>query len=98
MSLGTHVGPHNGNSALEEYIAKKLIRPRDRFLVAAAGNYGGTGVSAKREPNRLATQRVPMRSITSRASAAKRSTLTGAHRLHLPLLPARAGGTRGARA
>jgi hypothetical protein len=48
MSLGTHVGPHNGDSPLEEYIVNKLIRPSDCFLVAAAGNDGGSGVAAKR--------------------------------------------------
>jgi hypothetical protein len=49
MSLGTHVGPHNGGSPLEEYIAAKLVRSHERFVVAAAGNDGGSGVAAKRE-------------------------------------------------
>jgi hypothetical protein len=49
ISLGTHVGPHNGDSPLEEYIATKLCRPRDRFVVVAAGNDGGSGLAAKRE-------------------------------------------------
>jgi len=49
MSLGTHVGPHNGDSPLEEYIAATVIRRQKRFLVAAAGNEGGSGVAARRE-------------------------------------------------
>jgi len=46
MSLGTHVGPHNGESPLEEYIATTLSKT-DRYLVVAAGNEGGVGHSAK---------------------------------------------------
>ncbi|MBB3545341.1 MULTISPECIES: hypothetical protein [unclassified Rhizobium] len=46
LSLGTHVGPHNGESPLEEYIAAKLTK-NDRYLVVAAGNEGGAGHSAK---------------------------------------------------
>lgn len=49
ISLGTHVGPHNGDSPLEEYIAQKLVVPKDRFVVVAAGNDGGSGLGAKRE-------------------------------------------------
>jgi hypothetical protein len=49
ISLGTHVGPHNGDSPLEEYIAQKLVQPNKRFVVAAAGNDGGSGVAAKRK-------------------------------------------------
>lgn len=49
ISLGTHVGPHNGDSPLEEYIAAKLCRPHERFVVVAAGNDGGSGLAAKRE-------------------------------------------------
>jgi len=48
ISLGTHIGPHNGDSPIEEYIATKLVRPGERFVVAAAGNDGGSGVAAKR--------------------------------------------------
>ncbi len=48
LSLGTHVGPHNGDSPLEEYIASKMYRPAERFLVAAAGNDGGKGLAARR--------------------------------------------------
>jgi hypothetical protein len=47
MSLGTHVGPHNGSSPLEEYIANTFVTS-DRYVVAAAGNEGGTGCAAKR--------------------------------------------------
>ena len=48
ISLGTHVGPHNGDSPLEEYISTKLAIPYDRFIVVAAGNDGGSGLAAKR--------------------------------------------------
>jgi hypothetical protein len=47
MSLGTHVGPHNGMSPLEEYLAG-TITTKTRFLVVAAGNEGGKGWAAKR--------------------------------------------------
>jgi hypothetical protein len=46
MSLGTHVGPHNGESPLEGYIANTIVT-KDRFVVVAAGNEGGTGHTAK---------------------------------------------------
>ena len=46
LSLGTHVGPHNGESPLEGYIASTVIA-QDRFVVVAAGNEGGTGHTAK---------------------------------------------------
>lgn len=49
ISLGTHVGPHNGDSPLEDYIANKLVVPKNRFVVVAAGNDGGSGLGAKRE-------------------------------------------------
>lgn len=48
MSLGSHVGPHNGESPLEEYIANTIVQSTKRFLVASAGNDGGKGLSAKR--------------------------------------------------
>ncbi|MCG2625915.1 hypothetical protein L6654_04680 [Bradyrhizobium sp. WYCCWR 13023] len=47
MSLGTHVGPHNGSSPLEDYIATTFVTS-DRYVVAAAGNEGGKGCSGKR--------------------------------------------------
>lgn len=47
MSLGTHVGPHNGESPLEGFIAETLTSS-NRFLIAAVGNEGGTGRAAKR--------------------------------------------------
>lgn len=46
MSLGTHVGPHNGESPFEGYIASTIVAT-DRFVVVAAGNEGGTGHVAK---------------------------------------------------
>lgn len=47
MSLGTHVGPHDGQSPLEKYISGTLFRPSERFLFAAAGNEGSRGISAR---------------------------------------------------
>ena len=49
MSVGTHVGPHNGQSPLEAYISGTLFKPSDRFAFAAAGNEGGKGISARLE-------------------------------------------------
>ena len=49
VSLGAHVGPHNGESPLEEYIARIASPSHGRFLVAAAGNDGMTGVAGRRE-------------------------------------------------
>lgn len=49
ISLGTHVGPHNGDSPLEEYISTALVKSRERFVVVSAGNDGGKGLAAKRE-------------------------------------------------
>jgi hypothetical protein len=48
MSLGTHVGPHNGESPLEQYISGRLCIKQKRFLISAAGNEGGKGLAAKR--------------------------------------------------
>lgn len=48
MSLGTHVGPHNGASPLEEYLSSRVFQANERFLVVSAGNDGGKGVAAKR--------------------------------------------------
>jgi hypothetical protein len=47
MSLGTHVGPHNGDSLLERYISGTLFKPSDRFLFAAADNEGEKGISSR---------------------------------------------------
>jgi hypothetical protein len=49
MSLGTHVGPHNGSSPLEAYVAGSVFKPSDRFLFASAGNEGGKGISLRLE-------------------------------------------------
>jgi hypothetical protein len=49
MSLGTHVGPHNGQSPLEKFIADKIVHPHKRFLFAAAGNEGTKGIAARCE-------------------------------------------------
>lgn len=48
MSVGTHVGPHNGGSPLEEAVAARLLVPGHRFVLAAAGNDGGRGLAARR--------------------------------------------------
>ena len=47
LSLGTHVGPHNGLSPVEKYICNTLSTS-SRFVVAAAGNDGLYGRAAKR--------------------------------------------------
>lgn len=47
-SLGTHVGPHNGLSPLEDYVSR-LVRfhpKHPRHVVAAVGNYGLSNVCA----------------------------------------------------
>ncbi len=46
FSLGTHVGPHNGDSPLEEYI-RTISSKQDLYVVAAAGNEGGAGHAAR---------------------------------------------------
>jgi hypothetical protein len=47
MSVGTHVGPHNGQSPLESYISRSVFKPQCRFPFAAAGNEGDQGLSAR---------------------------------------------------
>lgn len=49
LSIGTHVGPHNGESPLEELLRLKFRVEDQRYLVAAAGNDGLRGVTARRE-------------------------------------------------
>ena len=49
VSLGTHVGPHNGESPLEEHVARMVQPGGGHFLVAAAGNDGGSGIAGRRE-------------------------------------------------
>lgn len=46
MSLGTHVGPHDGNSPLEDFVRTKFDVASQRFVHVAAGNDGLAGVSA----------------------------------------------------
>ena len=48
LSMGTHVGPHNGQSPLEYFIHQCATPAAGRFLFAAAGNDGLTGVAGKR--------------------------------------------------
>jgi hypothetical protein len=45
MSMGTHVGPHNGDSPLESYVRTLPYPGAQRYLVVAAGNDGLSGVS-----------------------------------------------------
>ncbi|SIO13000.1 hypothetical protein SAMN05444166_2611 [Singulisphaera sp. GP187] len=49
MSLGTHVGPHNGDSPLEEYIASHFSPSSSRYFHAAAGNDGLSGIAGRLE-------------------------------------------------
>jgi hypothetical protein len=49
VSLGAHVGPHNGESPLEEEVARMVQPGAGRFLVAAAGNDGMSGIAGRRE-------------------------------------------------
>ena len=48
MSLGTHVGPHDGNSPLEDFIRTKFDVASRRYMHVAAGNDGVVGLSAVR--------------------------------------------------
>jgi Subtilase family len=47
MSVGTHVGPHNGQSPVESFISGSVFKPERRFPFAAAGNEGRQGLSAR---------------------------------------------------
>jgi subtilase family protein len=49
MSVGTHVGPHNGQSPLEGYISGSVFKRERRFPFAAAGNEGLQALSARLE-------------------------------------------------
>ena len=49
MSLGTHVGPHNSDSPLEEYIASHFAPSSSRYFHAAAGNDGLSGIAGRLE-------------------------------------------------
>lgn len=48
LSLGTHVGPHNGQSPVEERVRQLAPPGSGRFMHVAAGNDGMTGVAAVR--------------------------------------------------
>jgi Subtilase family len=48
LSMGNHIGPHNGLSPFERH-ASRLASPPDRFLLAAAGNDGGSGLAGRIE-------------------------------------------------
>ncbi|MDN3274250.1 hypothetical protein QWJ07_08350 [Frankia sp. RB7] len=52
MSVGTHVGPHNGQSPLEAYISGSVFKRNLRFPFAAAGNEGLQALSARLELKR----------------------------------------------
>ena len=47
MSLGTHVGPHDGGSPLEDYLGRMITSGNQRFGFVAAGNDGRKGIYAK---------------------------------------------------
>lgn len=49
LSMGTHVGPHDGGSPLENLIERRLPFDQQRYLVCSAGNDGLAGLSARRE-------------------------------------------------
>ena len=49
LSLGTHVGPHNGQSPVEAYVNAMTSGSPPRFLCCAAGNDGGAGIAAALE-------------------------------------------------
>jgi len=48
LSMGTHVGPHNGDSPLEEAIRQFVAAGPNRYFHASAGNDGLSGLAAKR--------------------------------------------------
>ena len=48
MSMGTHVGPHNGNSPLEYYVRTLPSPSARRYFFVPAGNDGQSGISASR--------------------------------------------------
>lgn len=48
MSMGTHVGPHNGDSPLENYVRTLPSPSARRYFFVPAGNDGQSGVSASR--------------------------------------------------
>jgi hypothetical protein len=46
MSLGTHVGPHNGDSPLEDYVKSLPSTAKNRYFFVPSGNDGLSGASA----------------------------------------------------
>ncbi len=48
LSVGAHVGPHNGESPFEEEVSRLAPSGGNRFLIVAAGNEGLSGIAAKR--------------------------------------------------
>jgi len=49
MSMGTHVGPHNGKSPLEDFVGQFTSLASGRIFHASVGNDGFMGVSGRRE-------------------------------------------------
>jgi hypothetical protein len=49
LSMGTHVGPHDGNSPLEDFVRSHFAKAPDRYMHVAAGNDGGRGIAAIRD-------------------------------------------------
>lgn len=48
LSMGTHVGPHNGDSPLETFVKTVPSTTAHRYLFVSAGNDGVSGISASR--------------------------------------------------
>ena len=48
MSMGTHVGPHNGESPLEEFVDQMTAPGSTRHFFTSAGNDGQRGIAAFR--------------------------------------------------
>lgn len=49
LSMGTHVGPHRGNSPLEDDLRQDYFRAPERVLVCSAGNDGMAGIADRRK-------------------------------------------------
>jgi hypothetical protein len=49
LSMGTHVGPHNGESPLENYVKNIPVPNERRYLFVSAGNDGLSGVSGSKK-------------------------------------------------
>lgn len=61
LSMGTHVGPHRGDSPLEQSIELDLPFSSNRTLVCAAGNEGMAGIAAHRTLNANISEHLRLR-------------------------------------